>query len=502
MTKKFVKVVSSFVFIGLIYIVTISLQSCQQDFVNPGDPTVSDSKFPPEIEAIFNTPYTSSNVTCNTPSCHSSPNIQAGLDLTNWQKTMNGSNSGTMVIPYNGFWSHMISYLNSDTNFAPVTYIDPTSLLYTYHKIGASKDSIIMNWINNGAKRNDGEVAFTNFQAIQKGFITNQAADLVAVLKTDEKLVTRLIPVGGRSGLLDSPHYITLSPDNRYFYVSLIQEGYIEKYDVNVDYPFTRTDRIQTGLNPAHIVISSDGNTGYVTNFDASGTEKMVRKFSTNPMQVVDTVSDIKMKAPHGMALSNNGQYLYVTAQLGEYIFKIRLSDFEIELSGGIDPSVPPTGNGTGNFKPYQAVLSPDNSLLYVSCVASNQVRVYNTSNLSLVNTIPVGANPLLMKFTNDGSYLFVCNRNDNTVTVINGSNNTVQTTVTGVGIQPHGVDFTSDGQYAIIACETQSGFDGHHPTVGSKKIGVSRLIKVSNFELQENRLEMASFPAGITTIK
>ena len=46
-----------------------------------------------------------------------------------------------------------------------------------------------------------------------------------------------------------------------------------------------------------------------------------------------------------------------------------------------------------------------------------------------------------------------------------------VHTTVTEVGIQPHGVDFTADGQYAI-ACETQSGFDGHHPQVGSKKIG------------------------------
>lgn len=495
MIDKFKNAFFTITLLSLILVVSITFQSCEQDFVNTSE---TSSDFPPEIAAIFNTPYTSNNITCNTASCHASSGSASGLDLTSWQKTMNGSESGTMVIPYNGFWSHLIAVVNSDTNYAPVSTVS----LPEYHKIDTSNINKLMNWINTGAKSKDGAVAFSNVSSLEKGFITNQASDLVAVLKTNDKLVTRLIPVGGRSGLLDSPHYITLSPDNRFFYVSLIGEGYIEKYDVNVDYPFEKTDRIQVGLNPAHIVISHDGDNGYVTNFDASGTEKMVRKFKTDPLQVIDTVSDIKMNAPHGMALTNDGQFLFVTAQIGEYIFKIRLSDFEIEFAMPIDPSVPPTGNGTGNFKPYQAVLSPDNNLLYVSCVASNQVRVYNADDLALVNTISVGTNPILMKFTNDGNYLFVCNRNNNTVSVINGANQTVQTTITGVGIQPHGVDFTSDGQYAIIACETLSGFDGHHPTVGSNKVGVSRMIRLSNFELLDNRLEMASFPAGIAIIK
>jgi YVTN family beta-propeller protein len=473
----------------------ITLQSCQQDFVNP--PVSGTQVFPDEIDAIFNAPF-ENNITCRTPGCHASGNNASGLDLTSWDKTLQGSDNGTMVIPYNGFWSHMISVINSDTNYAPVT----TVTLPEYHKIDTNKVFTIMNWINNGAKSKEGITAFTNVSGSEKGFITNQAADLVAVLKPASKQVIRLIPVGGRSTILDSPHYITLSHDNSYFYVSLIQEGYIEKFDVNTDYPFAKADRMQAGLNPAHISISPDGAYGYVTNFDASGTERMVRKFTTSPMQVIDTVTDIKMKAPHGMAMSSNGQLLFITSQLGEYIFKIDLSNFEIINSAPVDPSVPPTGNGTGLFKPYQAILSPDNSKLFVSCVSANQVRVYNSSDLSLITTIPVGANPLLMKITNDGNYLFVCNRNNNSVTIINVSTLSVQTTVTEVGIQPHGVDFTADGQYAIIACETQSGFDGHHPQVGSKKIGVSRMIKTSTFELMPDRLEMGSFPAGIAIVK
>ncbi|MBK8381930.1 MAG: hypothetical protein IPL16_08570 [Ignavibacteria bacterium] len=106
------------------------------------------------------------------------------------------------------------------------------------------------------------------------------------------------------------------------------------------------------------------------------------------------------------------------------------------------------------------------------------------------------------MKFTNNGNYLFVCNRNSNSVTVIKTPERIVETTVENVGIQPHGVDFTSDGQYAIIACETLSGFDGHHPTVGSNKFGVSRMINVQQFSLLPNKLEMGPFPAGIAVIK
>jgi YVTN family beta-propeller protein len=228
-------------------------------------------------------------------------------------------------------------------------------------------------------------------------------------------------------------------------------------------------------------------------------------------MSITGVFSEPRMKGPHGMALSNDGNNLYVTSEIGEYIFKINTANFYASdttyLKSTIDPSVPPSGNGTGNFRPYQIILSTDNSLLYVTCRASNEVRIYNSSNLSQINSIFLGSSsyPLLMNFTNDGKYLFVCNRNNNTVSVINTMTQTLHTTITNVGIQPHGVDFTADGQYAIIACETLSGFEGHHPQVGSIKFGVSRLIEIqgSNFSLVPTKyLEMGSFPAGIVIIK
>lgn len=483
------------VLIAFLYTMILFLESCQQDFVNNSQT----SNFPSEIDDIFNTPYSANNISCTTPSCHSTENAARNLVLTDWQKTLTGSENGTMVIPYNGFWSHMISVVNSDTNIAPVTTVS----LPEYHKISSDKVSTLINWINEGAKNKDGGVAFSTLNNNQKCFITNQAADVVAVLKTDDMLVTRLIPVGGRSTILDAPHFVKISPDNRFFYVSLIQEGYVEKYDINT---YQQLGRMPAGQSPAHVELTPDGNFGFVTNFESTGNVTTTTKFNTQTMVVTDIFSEPRMKGPHGMALTEDGNTLYVTSEIGEYIFKINTNHFYASDStyekSPIDPSVPPSGNGTGNFRPYQILLSPDQNFLFISCRGANQVRVYNSSDLQMVNAINLEANsyPLLMKFTDDGQYLFVCNRNNNSVSIINTSSQSLLRTIHDVGIQPHGVDFSQDNQYAIIACETQSGFDGHHPQVGSKKIGVCRLIKLSNFELTDKRLEMGSFPAGIAT--
>lgn len=471
-------------------------QSCEQDFVS--NPT-SVQGFPSEIEAIFNAPLNANNVTCTTPSCHASENSASGMNLVDWQKAMNGSNNGTMIVAYNGFWSHLISTVNSDTNYAPVSNVS----LPEFHKIDSGKVATLMAWINDGAKSKDGNVAFTNISNSDKGFITNQAADLVAVIQPNERRTVRLVPVGGRSSILDAPHYVKISPDKRYFYVSLIQEGFVEKYDAST---YALVGRMAAGQSPAHIEISPDGSTGFVTNFESSGAVRTTTKFNTESMSITGIYNDAAMTGPHGMALTQNGNTLFVTSEIGEYIFKISTSAFSSDSSmkAPIDASVPPNGQGTSHFRPYQVVLSRDESLIYVACRGSNQVRIYNTSDLAQVNAIDLGTNafPLLMKLTNDGNYLFVCNRNNNTVSIINCNTQTLVTTVTGVGVQPHGVDFTADGQYAIIACETQSGFDGHHPQVGSTKIGVTRVIQVSNFSLLPDRMEMASFPAGIEIMK
>ncbi|MBS1494422.1 MAG: beta-propeller fold lactonase family protein [Bacteroidetes bacterium] len=477
---------------------TTFFYACKQDFVTNETPT--GTPFPDSIATLFSTTYNSSANTCTNSSCHNTSSKAGGLDLQDWSSAMKGSNNGTMIIPYNAFWSHITSVVNNDTNISPVSQVLPD-----LHKMPSDKVAILMRWINNGAPNKDGQIANQDFT--KKAFITNQAADLVSVVNTETNIVTRMIPVGGRTSL-DSPHYIIVDPQQKYFYISLIQEGYVEKYDVNT---YQLIGRIAAGVNPAHIVVSPDNNFIYVTNFEASGTTKRTLKISTaGGMSIVDTATAPQMTAPHGMAITKNGQYIFVTSQLGEYIFKINTSTMDVEIAKPVADGVPPSGNGTGTHRPYQCVLSPDDSTLYVTCVGiagntgKDYVRVFNANTLNPSATTPtilVGDNPLLMKYSRNYQYIFVCNRNDSTVTVINPTTNTPFKTITGVGVQPHGVDFSSDGTYAYIACETQAGQDGHHPTTGSYKVGVTRIINMSDLTVNSRKLEMGSFPAGISCI-
>lgn len=496
--KNYIKYFTVLFLISISISSAVFLYSCKQDFVT-STPTTG-TPFPDSIATLFSTTYNSTSNTCTNSSCHNTQSKAGGLDLQDWSTAMSGTNNGTMIIPYNAFWSHLTSVINSDTNLSPVSTILPD-----LHKMPADKVAQIMNWINNGAKNKDGQVANQDFT--KKAFVTNQATDLVSVVNTETNLVTRMIPVGGRVSL-DSPHYIIVDPQNKYFYVSLIQEGYVEKYDVQT---YVQVGRIAAGVNPAHIVVSPDNNFIYVTNFEASGSVKRTLKISTaGGMSIVDTATAPQMSAPHGMAISKSGQYIYVASQLGEYIFKINTSTMDVEIAAPVASDVPPSGNGTGKYRPYQCILSPNDSILYVTCVgiAGNTgkdfVRVYDAATLlpSITSpTIQVGDNPLILKYSRDKQYIFVCNRNDSSVTVINANTNIPIKTITGVGVQPHGVDFSSDGNYAYIACETQSGQDGHHPTIGSYKVGVTRIINMSDLTLNSRKLEMGSFPAGVSCI-
>lgn len=68
----------------------------------------------------------------------------------------------------------------------------------------------------------------------------------------------------------------------------------------------------------------------------------------------------------------------------------------------------------------YTCLLSPDGSLLYVSCWGCDKVQIFNTNSRQFIGSIAVGDNPNDMCLSKDGKFLYVSVSNDNTVAVIN----------------------------------------------------------------------------------
>ena len=455
---------------------------------------------PNEVQVIFMDPNPVTDNSCTSTGCHESGsghNQQSGseLDFRNWESLMN---SGA-VIPYNSFWSHLISVVNSDTNLAPVSYIDNFMI---DHKLDSARVKALMDWIDSGAKSRYGDVAHTSVPNDKKGFITCQSSDHVAVINTESKVVTRLVSVGGRNQV-DAPHYITVDKAKRYFYVTLIQEGFVEKYDVN---SYQQTGRIPAGNSPGHIVVEKNRDIGYISNFGTSSSSSGLKVLNTASMSILDSYSDIRIAGTHPLALSSDDRYLFAASLIGEFVYRFDTRDFmnsDSMIYAPVDATVPPNGTGTGSFNPIHITVSPGDSLILVSCTKSNDIRVYRADDLSLaVPPIQVGQYPIFGEFTPDGRSFFVCNRNDSSVTVISYPELVVRATIEGAGVQPHGVDFTQDGQYAVVTMETQSSYGGHHPQVGNKLTGITKYISLSDLSVLPVDLRMGSFPAGIYILR
>lgn len=436
---------------------------------------------------------------CNFPGCHNSTDKQAGIDLTTWDALMkSGSNFGAEVIPFNAQWSHMVQHINRiDTNISP--FSDPlmpqAKMPYT-QGMPLQREQLmkIVDWINQGAKNDNGEVAFSNIT--NKAFITNQASDFVAVVNLDNNHLVRLISVGGRDNQTappDAPHIVTVDNQGNYFYVSLISEGYMEKYDART---YQQAGRLLIGSSPAHIVLNNNSTRGYITDFTTSGSIKV---FDPQSMTILNSISDPRMNRPHGLRLSHNGSLLFCATQVSEFLYVINTSNDQIENVIPVDPTVPPSGTGTTNFVPYQVAVGSNDQYVYVSCRKSSDVRVYDVAAGNFILNIPTGLNPLSLEISPDGRWCYVPNQGSNSVTVIDLSNNTVVKTISNVGAQPHMIDFSSDGHYAFVTCESTTGGFVHHPATSGKKPGTTAVIDVWAGHNKIKDIEMASFPAGIS---
>lgn len=435
---------------------------------------------------------------CTYSGCHNSFDKSAGLDLTSWEAMMlNGSAFGSEIIPFSHKWSHLIQHINRDTNFAPITFPQmplPRPPFTNGELLPMNIVSLLAQWINEGAKNDNGEIAFSN--ATKKVFVTNQSSDFIAVINIENNFLIRLVPVGSGGNTPAAPHNVEVDKQNRYFYTTLINEKYLEKFDAVT---YEKVGRLYIGMGPAHVVITSDGTTGYVTNYDLSGMERFVKCFDTQTMTETATISDITMNATHGARLTRNGEYLLTVSLIGEYIQIIRTADNTVEETIPVAENVPPNGNGTGIYKPIALSISPDDRYAFITCYQSNEVRILDLNTRNIVAVISVGVGPIQSECTANGRWCYVANRNDNTVSVIDLNTFTVIKTIQRVGIQPHGVAITPDDKFVYVSCESIDGTLIHHPTLGSSKPGTTAIIDINAGHIKVKDVEMASFPAGVS---
>lgn len=430
-------------FIPLIIIVSF-FSTCTNE---KGTPDYN--QFPDDVGKIIFTK-------CATTGCHTDQSKGAAGDLSmeSWDKLFEGGSGSACVIPYRHDYSTFFSYINTYQDMG-VT-LSPT-MPYNDNKLTRDEVTLLKTWINNGAPDRNGFVKFSDNANRKKIYITNQGCDVVAVLDQKTLLPMRYINVGSTAGN-ESPHMVRVSPDGQYWYVVLLAGQYLEKYRTSDD-SFVGRAFIGSGSWNT-FVITNNSQTAYCVDFAAGVIA------SVNLTSMTATPQTLGFINPHGSALDNANNYLYVTQQQNNELYKVPLGDFSAWATISLNPAPLPAGT----LKIHEVRFSPDGTKYFVTCQGTSEVRAIQTSNDSLLAIIPVGDAPSEMSFSSSTPYLFVTCIEDlsipgkrGSVAVINYNDYSVSRIYTGH--QPHGIEVDENKKlvYVINTNATSDGPAPHH---------------------------------------
>jgi YVTN family beta-propeller protein len=216
------------------------------------------------------------------------------------------------------------------------------------------------------------------------------------------------------------------------------------------------------------------------------------------------------LNTPHGIAMRPDGREVYVANWGSDHITVIDTSDDSV-----ID-HIPVSELARGNIDSYdyrviQIAMHPTRPLIYASCTTTNEIRVIDRMQETVVDSLQVPAGsaaPWHLKVTPDGAKLYVANRGQQlgsggilpgSVTVFTTQPFAHATTISDPSMAlPHGLDFDASGRYCFVSSENLNGaYTARHPIDGEDPPGTVAVIDTTNDQLVKV-LEVEAFATGV----
>ncbi|MDB5230653.1 MAG: beta-propeller repeat protein [Chitinophagaceae bacterium] len=258
----------------------------------------------------------------------------------------------------------------------------------------------------------------------------------------------RLSPAGKQIQLGDLPLNMTVSPNGRWIAVTNNGQSTqsIELIDVTKE---RLADSVTIAKSWYGLQFTQDGKFLLAS----AGNDNQVLVYNTNNNKLNRIDSFVLGKkwpekiSPAGLAIDDVNKMLYVVTKENNSLYVFNLLTKKIENQYKLD------GEG------YACILSADRKNLYISCWGCDRVIVFNTKTKSVQTTIGVGDNPNELLLTKNGRWLFVCNGNDNSVSIIDTRSNTVIETLNAAlypgapsGSTTNGAALSNDERTLIVA--------------------------------------------------
>jgi DNA-binding beta-propeller fold protein YncE len=311
-------------------------------------------------------------------------------------------------------------------------------------------------------------------------YVLSESADKIALVRfgPDGARVDRQLDTGDMPVDIDGPHGIVISPDRKFYYVSIAHGrpfGTVWKYSTKDDALVAKTS---LGYFPATLDITPDGSFLFVVNFNLHGdmVPSTVSVVSTQTMTEVARIPTCTM--PHGSRLNAQGTKQYSACMMDDMLVEIDTrslkatrhfivtKDHEKGLNGppqagsthsmhgnsghGSEPPKP----GDTACSPTWAEPSPDGSSIYVACNGSSEIVEVNANSWQLVRRLPARAGVYNLDTTHDGSRLIATNKRDQSVSIYDLKSGRELARVPTKRKVLHGVVVSPDDRYAFVTVE------------------------------------------------
>ena len=228
-------------------------------------------------------------------------------------------------------------------------------------------------------------------------------------------------------------------------------------------------ETIKIGNNPHEITITPDQRFAYLSSYEAPGNSILVVDLMKR--QQIDTIHTDEYVRIHGAAVSPDGKHVYFTAGQTGFVVEVATA------TNTVTRAIP-----TGGKLSHMVYLSPDGQYLLTANITSEDISVINRATGTLETLIPAGKGVEGMAFTPDGKYLWALNQTGGTITVIDWQTRSVLEELGCPGM-PVRIRFTPDGKRALVAgwerngtltvMDVKTGMKIKRIPVGSYAIGV-----------------------------
>lgn len=320
-------------------------------------------------------------------------------------------------------------------------------------------------------------------------YVCNQGEATISVIDMDSQSVVETVDLKERGFSENAkPHHVLAEPNGEYWYVTLIGENAILKFNQENEIVGRITEFEVPGLLALHPT-SSRLLAG--RSMSAVNPPQSIGVINRDEMTLEEEI-DTFFPRPHSLTVRDDGAFGFVASLATNQLMGMNLATNETGLTR--------LGGNTQTL--VQFAMTPDGNTLIAGGQRTGQLLVFDARNapsLSVTDTLQVGQQPWHPVITSDGQTAYVPNKASHSISVVDLERGTVTATIEGEGLaQPHGTVLSSDGQYLFVSNNNRKGT--YAPSGDNPEAGTVTVIDTETNEIVKV-IEVGTYPTGIGTV-